>query len=299
MESFLEPAAATASLIHTRLCALATGDFIRARQIGRSVCGRPIMALEFGTMDHPTLLIGGIHGMEWASALVALRLAQQTAVAVQEHRPLYDINLRAALAAQGAVLLPLLNPDGYEIRREGRGAALRTTALLSRFDDSALRRWQANANGVDLNHNFNAGFWKARAMVRAAGITRRGPTRYGGPYPLSEPESRAAKDACVRYRPRALYTLHSQGEEIYWRYGRRTPDNSKTIASLLADLTGYQLCEPDLIASHAGLKDWFIKRFRRPGFTIELGLGQNPLPYADFEAIWQRVDQALYAAITI
>ena len=41
-----------------------------------------------------------------------------------------------------------------------------------------------------------------------------------------------------------------------------------------------------MIDSHAGYKDWFIQEFRKPGFTIELGLGVNPLPISQFDEIY-------------
>ena len=36
----------------------------------------------------------------------------------------------------------------------------------------------------------------------------------------------------------------------------------------------------------AGYQDWFIQIFDRPGYTIECGLGENPLPLSQFESIW-------------
>ena len=41
------------------------------------------------------------------------------------------------------------------------------------------------------------------------------------------------------------------------------------------------------IDSHAGYKDWFIQEFRKPGFTIELGVGVNPLPLSQFDEIYE------------
>ena len=41
------------------------------------------------------------------------------------------------------------------------------------------------------------------------------------------------------------------------------------------------------MSSFAGYKDWFIKVFRRPGFTIEAGSGENPLPIGQFEEIYR------------
>ena len=296
---FDNPAGASSSDISAALSSLADGNFIRAVSIGRSVCGRSITALELGSMIHPTVIVGGTHGMEWATVLAALRLAQKTAQSIKDNTPMHGISLREALAERGAVILPLLNPDGYEIRREGRSAAPRRARLLSRFIDALLAHWQSNANGIDLNHNFNAGFYTAKKNVADIGIIKPGPTRYGGLLPFSQPETRAIRNVCQKCRPRTLYALHSQGEEIYWRYGKNIPAGSEYMANLLAQLSGYRLCEPDDIASHAGLKDWFIKRYNRPGYTLELGLGQNPLPYSDFDSIWDKVARALFVALIL
>lgn len=296
---FQNPALAASFDVNKTLCTLADGGFTRARRLGRSVCGRSIMALEIGCMKNPAVIVGGTHGMEWASVLVALRLACETVSAVNGRAAVHSIDLRKALSEHGAVIIPLLNPDGYDIRREGRGVALKKTRLLSGFDDSVLELWQSNANGVDINHNFNAGFYKAMRQVADTGITGPSPTRYGGLFPFSQPESRTMRRLCELSHPRTLYSLHSQGQEIYWRYGDNIPDGSEYIAKLLAQLTGFTLCEPEKLASHAGLKDWFIKRYNRPGFTLELGYGQNPLPYEYFEAIWHSVERALFVAMII
>ncbi len=84
-------------------------------------------------------------------------------------------------------------------------------------------RWQANARGVDLNHNFDAGFELCKQAEQSAGILGPGPGKYGGERPESEPETRSI---CrfIRTQPvRQLYAFHSQGEEIYYQYGEHTP----------------------------------------------------------------------------
>ena len=40
-------------------------------------------------------------------------------------------------------------------------------------------------------------------------------------------------------------------------------------------------------SAYAGYKDWFIKHFRRPGYTIEAGSGENPLPLSQFPEIYR------------
>ncbi len=278
---------------------LGRGGLTQVRTFGQSVCGRPLRVIEIGAMHNPALFVGGTHGMEWVSVFVALRLARDIITAAEGSRAIYGIDYGEVLRKSGVAIVPLLNPDGMELFRGGAETAVGQQRRLERFDPVDLRRWQANAHGVDLNRNFNAGFYKAKQMVDAVGIRRPAPTRYGGLVPFSEPETRAARRLCAQLRPRSLYALHSQGEEIYWRYGAQEPFGAEYIASLLGSLCDYTLAAPDAIASHAGFKDWFIKRHNKPGFTIELGCGKNPLPYDCFEDVWRKVQRAMFVATVV
>ena len=61
----------------------------------------------------------------------------------------------------------------------------------------------------------------------------------------------------------------------------------------MATSSGYALDVPSLIATGGGFKDWFIKEFNRPAFTIEFGLGENPLPITEFEKIYKITKEML------
>jgi g-D-glutamyl-meso-diaminopimelate peptidase len=55
----------------------------------------------------------------------------------------------------------------------------------------------------------------------------------------------------------------------------------------MAEASGYALAQPEYASSFAGYKDWFIQEFRRPGYTIEVGQGENPLPLEQFPEIYR------------
>ena len=55
----------------------------------------------------------------------------------------------------------------------------------------------------------------------------------------------------------------------------------------MARVSGYTLTNAPYESSFAGLKDWFIQKFRRPGYTIEVGKGENPLPLSQFSEIYR------------
>ena len=133
-------------------------------------------------------------------------------------------------------------------------------------------------------------------MERENGIDGPSPRQFGGACAESEPETRALTALCRRAQFRHVLALHSQGEEIYWQYGERTPDTARMMANILAASSGYAVAEPTGLASHGGFKDWFIEEMGRPGFTIEMGRGKNPLPLDEFEPIYEKAREMLLLA---
>lgn len=51
-------------------------------------------------------------------------------------------------------------------------------------------------------------------------------------------------------------------------------------------LVGYSVEDVPFNSSFAGYKDWFIQNYNLPGYTIEAGLGNNPLPISQFNQIY-------------
>jgi hypothetical protein len=61
---------------------------------------------------------------------------------------------------------------------------------------------------------------------------------------------------------------------------------AQQLGEAMAQVSGYRLADVPYNSAFAGYKDWFIQEFRRPGYTIEAGLGVNPLPLSQFEEIY-------------
>jgi g-D-glutamyl-meso-diaminopimelate peptidase len=190
-----------------------------------------------------------------------------------------------------AVIVPCVNPDGVDIAVHGAVAA----GVYAPFVASTgmAERWQANARGVDINHNFDAAWQCVKRRECAAGITAPCATRFGGCHAESEPETRALTALCRQRNPSRVLALHSQGREIYWDFGQHTPRQSLPLAQKMSEVSGYRVASPEPMATGGGFKDWFISRFHRCGFTVEMGLGQNPLPLRDFEAEYPLVKAIL------
>ncbi|MFA6808477.1 MAG: peptidase M14, partial [Eubacteriales bacterium] len=85
---------------------------------------------------------------------------------------------------------------------------------------------------------------------------------------------------------RLVIAFHTQGEVIYWGYEGLEPPESQNIVKTFSEASGYQPIR--YVDSNAGYKDWFIQDWRRPGFTVECGLGKSPLPVSQFWQIWSK-----------
>lgn len=257
--------------------------------IGKSVLGRSIYALGIGDLQQSTLFVGGVHGMEWITTLLLFRLTEDILQAAETGEPLAEIDVAHALESRSIVVIPCLNPDGVEIQICGPRGARHLAGFVKKASGGDTSRWQANARGIDLNHNFDAGYAEVKRMEHEAGIDCPGPTRYGGTSAHSEPETKALVNFCKAFQIRQAYAYHSQGEEIYYKYGPNTPARSQLMAQVLASASGYKVTAPEQMASHGGFKDWFIECLRRPGFTVEIGRGKNPLPVEELEPIYARL----------
>ena len=84
-----------------------------------------------------------------------------------------------------------------------------------------------------------------------------------------------------------ILAYHTQGQVIYWKFHEIEPPHGYEIGQALAQVSGYLLDTVPDESSNAGYKDWFILEYNRPGYTVEAGLGMNPLPLAQFGTMYR------------
>ena len=266
--------------------------------MGNSLLSRRIPMLSFGEGEGEVFYCAGHHGSEWLCSAVLLKFISELASLERAGRCMWGISLPYLRRSRRVTVLPMLNVDGVEISLHGAGDDCPMTERLLRANGSSdFTRWQANARGVDLNHNYNARFYEYKEQERAEGIFGAAPTRWSGEYPESEPET-AALANYLRYRtPRLLLSLHSQGEVIYGDTGE--VEGADAIASRLSAYTGYALDTPEGGSACGGLCDWYRAELCLPAFTLECGRGENPLPTSDGEGIYSRLRRALFCAPTM
>lgn len=275
-----------------------TYSFFDFSYLGKSVLGRPIPCVRIGSGNRTVLYVGAHHGMEWITSAVLIRFLSDLCRCIPENRPVYRIQPSVLLTVCSLTIIPMLNPDGveYQIHGISDDNPIREKVLAMNDGNPSFVHWQANARGVDLNHNYDAGFAEYQKRSEEAGICGGAPTRFAGDTPESEPEVRMLCDRIRFYRKelRGVLTLHTQGREIYYRSGGRCPPLAYAVAKRLSSYSGYRLSEAEGLASYGGLTDWCIQKLSLPSFTLECGSGENPLPVSDLQAIYAELRRVLF-----
>ncbi|MCR2806498.1 M14 family metallopeptidase [Paenibacillus soyae] len=272
-------------------------SFVEAHPIGWSVLGRPIAALRCGVGPKPIHINASFHANEWITSALLMRFVSELSECYRTGRRLGGQDVSGLCCETTLWAVPMVNPDGAELVQGGldtvpphyRDTLLRLNGGLTDFNG-----WKANIRGVDLNDQFPA-YWEEERKRR--GIEGPGPRDYPGPYPLSEPEAAAMAAFTERLRFRAVVALHTQGREIYWNYRDYEPPQSEELARKLGAVSGYEPIK--LSGSDAGYKDWFIQNYRLPGFTVEAGYGENPLPVRAFESIYAELRPLLIESLRL
>jgi len=185
---------------------------------GTSVEGDEIKAHKTeGKSKNYVYLMAGTHGDEVEGVYVVKELFDW--LKDQE-----DIDLHM-------VVIPVLNPDGLRIGS------------------------RVNANGVDLNRNYDSGTWSSVAREEKY---------FPGKAPLSEPENQYLINLFKKFPPKIILSFHS------WKPMLNYNGDCAEIAKLLNKYNGYEMC--DDIEGHptpGSLGDLGPKVYKAPVLTFE------------------------------
>ena len=271
---------------------LRTYPFMRSERLATTAFGRPISTLVVGNGPRKVLYSAAFHANEWITTLILLTFARQLGEAIVSGGEIAGRNARQLKEKVTIYMVPLVNPDGVDLVTGATPPTSPEYALATALSENYPNipfpdGWKANLLGVDLNLHFPAGWAQAREIKFMQGFTRPGPRDYVGRAPLDQVESRVMEGYTQVIDPALVLAFHSQGEEIYWQFEDVFVPGARELGQRLAQVSGYTLADTPYASSFAGYKDWFIKMYRRPGYTIEVGRGENPLPLEQFPEIYR------------
>lgn len=264
--------------------------FITLDEMGKSVMGRPLYTLTLGSGENRVFYNASHHANEWITTPVLLHYCEELAYAAAFDRQIYGASAASLLETAKLCIAPAVNPDGIDLVTGDltNGAYYnRAAAIAGDYPEIPFPSgWKANILGTDLNLQYPAGWSQAQEIKFAQGFISPAPRDYVGAAPLSAIESRSVYDFTLTYSPALTLSYHTQGNTIYWKFLDYEPEGSREIAQKFGEVSGYFVEETPYASGFAGYKDWFIQNYNRPGYTIEVGLGTNPLSLSQFDSIY-------------
>lgn len=293
-------------------------EWVRLIEIGRSVDHKPILSLvltaaennlESDTYLKHYLLEAGLHAREVVNPVSLLYTVEQYLRDTENNQVLKDIDVARLLEDNVLHVIPLSNPDGFNLAKFGlRGLdteaariAFKAVGLTPDPRTGSYPYLKANARGVDLNRNFEDTFFKLKTQqwisiwnVKQNAYYRSQPSHafYAGPTPNSEPETLSLYQYMTRYPFTAVVSLHSKGEVIYWRYWMHSDSYNALCADLarkVSAITGYRLMSGDSEDASSGyMGDVVANVLHRPFLTLETTNQDTP---------YQSPSPALYRSV--
>lgn len=184
-------------------------SFTEFRVIGKSHDDRMIPMLEIGTGDTCIFCVAGFSGVD---RMMADRLTDVTLELCRNYECEWTVKefyeVKKLLDQIRVCIIPVVNPDGYEIGRKGYGA-IRNPIFrqMLKMQDIPCDEFVCNARGMDPALNFPTSFYSRKKIHQQ---------------PASENETRALIRIFQEYGGRGLLVFCGAGKKIvYYRQDQR------------------------------------------------------------------------------
>lgn len=267
--------------------------FFDVEIIGQSMDNRDIFLMKIGTGSKKILCTAGVHAREIPNTNLLMKMAEDYCSKASTGERLGGFNIEEYLKKYQIQIVPVVNPDGYALCTQGTkiikdgNLKQKVVELLSK-SKSNIYEWKANANGVDINRNFDVKYWKqVEQKPHNTFVNQYNYAYYGGEKPNSEPETLAIVELFKRQNYALYLDFHSRGRIIYWYklaedkvYNKR----QKELAQFIHKTTRYRLVteneDNQINGTEGTTTDYFSEKYKNPTFTIETFLGRSRYPIA-------------------
>ncbi len=265
--------------------------FLEIGNIGFSTLGKQLPYIKIGRGSRKIMYNAGMHANEYICCILLMKFVENFCQSYVLNSRIFGQNARELFNNVSLYILPMMNPDGIDLvtgRVDTNSKEYKKHLEISEsFPNIPFPSgWKANANGVDLNLQFPAGWQEARRIKFEQGYTKPAPQNFVGEGPLTQSEALAIYNFTLKNNFELTISYHTQGKEIYWNFQNINSPQGYEIGRIFARVSGYDLTDVPYNSSFAGYKDWFIQNYKRPGYTIEAGIGENPLPISQFDEIY-------------
>lgn len=247
-------------------------NFIEADVAGKSLLGKEIYYLKFGSGKKKIFYNGSHHGDDWITSLLLLKFIESFSQAYLENKRMGSYNTNNIFKTCTIYVLPMVNPDGVDLVINGLKEENPYYEQLIKYNNGSLdfSSWSSNARGVDIGRNYDANWHKWKASEAREGVFGPKFRWYSGEFPESEPEAKAVANLIRKEDFDIVISYHCNGKQIY--YGHDDYNyQCKDIAVKMSKLSGYKLIDKEANYEYSSLKYWFIKEFNKPSFKVKIG----------------------------
>lgn len=274
-------------------------DLVEVFEFGRSIEDRPLLAMRImAPVDadapcRPAVLMNSLtHAREWVPPMANMYLAETLINGYGS-----DPYITGLVDDVEWVLVPVLNPDGYEYSWTDRRFWRKNRSLESAVTEGSV--------GVDLNRNYGYQW----GLNRGSSDSPWSQT-FRGTAPFSEPETAALRDLALSMPQLRIHNdMHSYSELILFAWGY-TPEPSplqalhQSVGDEMAGLIeqfrgrsyvvgpGYTTIYPTSGAAN----DWFYGRLGVLSYTYELGRRFDEAPSEMRVLVEESLPASLYHA---
>ena len=272
-------------------------NFFEIKNIGKSTLEKEIFYIKLGNGNKKLFINAAHHANEWITSLIIMMFIEKYLYFYKNKEIYKTYNIEELWNKTSLYIVPMVNPDGVNLCLKDK-KILNNRKYKNIFVncEEHLERWKANIRGVDLNLNYPTGWEQAVKNKLKKGINSPGPRDYPGPNAISEIETKNMIHFTNIYNFDMTISLHSQGQEIY---GNNKIKKCYEIGKKMERVSGYKLTEPNYYSAFAGYKDWFIEKYNRPAYTIEIGKGEEgiSLPLEKAEEIYKEIEELFLITI--
>lgn len=274
-------------------------NLLRKEIIGKSVEGKDIIALKLssGKTDilhcvqddnalvesshinsnkkKPSVLfVGGIHAREDFSVMLIMKIIDYYCCYYSANKRFDGYDVKNIIDNVDMYFIPVVNPDGLNIVHHGLESSSNYEKLKTmKIWGEDYTYWKANANGVDLNKNFDDGNWDIRLCVPGTDVPCS--DRFKGFSSNSEPETIALINFCNKNNFSLMVSYHCSGNCTFWA-DIGTHDMFKGLDEKIMNefdkmfIYRKTKISQDPAVYGCGFENWFRKIIKRPAFCIEL-----------------------------
>jgi len=248
-----------------------------------------------GSVKPSVLFVGGIHAREDFSVMLCMKMIDYYCYYYNEEKSFDGFDVRKIINQVDMYFVPVANPDGLNIVHNGLESSSNYEQLINMHiwgEDHTY--WKANANGVDLNKNFDDGNWDIRTCVVGCEVPCS--DRFKGFAADSEPETISLVNFCKENNFSLMVTYHCSGNCTFWADSGTHDMFNGLDEKIMDELNKKYIYRKTKVSVDpaiygCGFENWFRARMKRPAFCIELspfveGGKQHPDSMFD-ELVWE------------